>query len=115
MWYLLLKILVSAVLIGIISEVSRRSTLLGGLLATLPITSLMAFIWLYLDTKDKSQVIELSHSIFWFIISSLSFFISFPLLLKRLSFEISVVLSLAIMLATHYTMVFVLSRFGITL
>ncbi len=115
MWYFLLKILISAILIGLISEISQRNTLIGGLLAALPLTSILAFIWLYVDTKDKVKVIELSNSIFWLVLPTLSFFIIFPILLKKISFEYSMILSLGLMAVFSYTLVFILSKFGIVL
>lgn len=115
MWYTLIKILISAVLIGAISEVARRNSFIGGLLASIPLTSLLAFIWLYVDTKDKGKIIALSNSIFWLVVPSLSFFVVFPILLKKMDFSISMVLSIGIMLAFYYATVFILSKFGISL
>jgi uncharacterized membrane protein (GlpM family) len=115
MWYFLLKVLISAVLIAIISEVSQRSSFVGGLLASLPFTSVLAFIWLYMETKDNSKVIALSNSIFWLVLPSLSFFIAFPILLKKISFASAMLLSIGIMLIVYYVMVFVLSKLGIAL
>jgi hypothetical protein len=40
--------------------------------ASLPLTSLLAFVWLYLDTGDIEKVAALSHGIFWLIIAELS-------------------------------------------
>ena len=64
MYYLVIKTLISAVIIVAISELSRRSSLLGALLASLPLTSLLAFIWLYRDTHDTEKIAALSTSIF---------------------------------------------------
>ena len=88
---------------------------MGGVLASLPLTSILAFIWLYVDTQDKEKVIALSNSVFWLVVPSLSFFILFPILLKKMDFGVSMALSLGIMLAFYYGMVFVLSKVGITL
>ena len=46
MIYTILKVAISAALIVGISEIAKRSSFLGGLLASLPLTSLLAFIWL---------------------------------------------------------------------
>ncbi|MEK6221303.1 MAG: DUF3147 family protein, partial [Chloroflexota bacterium] len=102
-------------LIAAISEISQRSSFIGGLLASLPFTSLLAFIWLFIETKDKAKVVALSNSIFWLVLPSLSFFVVFPILLKKMSFQISMLLSIGIMLVAYYGMVYVLSKFGIAL
>ena len=47
MFYLLVKAVVSGLLIAIISEVSRRAPGWGGLIASLPLVSVLALIWLW--------------------------------------------------------------------
>ena len=115
MAYTILKVAISAIIIVAISEVSQRSSLLGGLLASLPLTSLLAFIWLYVDTRDVQQVAALSNSIFWLVLPSLTFFIVFPLLLKRIDFGWAMLASIGVMLAGYYAMLYVLARLGIEL
>jgi hypothetical protein len=81
--YFLLKTFISALIIAGVSELSRRYNMLAALLASLPLTSILAFIWIYCEQKDPQKIIELSYSIFWLVIPSLVFFIVLPLLLKN--------------------------------
>lgn len=113
MWYYLIKLVISAALIVLISEVSKRFALLGGLLASLPVVSYLAMIWLYLDTRDSHKVSDLSWSIFWLVLPSLSMFVALPLLLKRLPFFPSLGIATAIMFVGYGLMVLVLRRFGV--
>lgn len=83
MVYLLIKLVVSAVLIVIVSEVAKRSGTLGGLIASLPLTSLLAIGWLYGETRDTEKVIQLTQSIFWMVLPSLIFFLLLPVLLRK--------------------------------
>jgi uncharacterized membrane protein (GlpM family) len=115
MWYTILKFIISGSLIVVISEVSRRSSFIGAILASVPCLSIIAFIWLWRDTGSKEKVAELSGSIFWMVIPSLSLFISLPLLLKKLDFTPALIVSLFIMLGFYYMMIFLLSKFGISL
>ena len=113
MLYSVTKLIVSAVLIVLISEVGKRSSWLGGLLASLPVTSLLAISWLYIDTHDVQIVASLSTSIFWLVIPSLAFFISLPILLRmHWNFWISLSLSLFVMIACYLMMVAILRKFG---
>ena len=75
---LLIKTLIKAVLVVAISELSKRSTFAGALLASLPLTSLLALIWLYHDTADAMQAADLARGIFWLVLPSLAFFLVFP-------------------------------------
>lgn len=81
--YYVLKVALSALVIVIVSEVAKRSSLFGALVAALPLTSLLAFIWMQVEKTDVKIIADLSSSIFWLVIPSLLFFVLFPLLLNR--------------------------------
>lgn len=116
MLYLIIKTLVSAVIIVAISELSRRSSMLGALLASLPLTSLLAFIWLYRDTHDTGKIAALSTDIFWLVLPSLVLFLALPALLRRgLHFPSALSLSTAAMLAAYGAMAAVLRTLHIKL
>jgi hypothetical protein len=72
-------------------------------------------IWLYIDTNSATKVAQLSYSIFWMVIPSLSLFIILPVLLKRYNFYLSLTLSTTIMVIFYFLMVKVLHYFGITI
>jgi hypothetical protein len=98
--YYAIKILVSAVILVFVSEVSKRSVFVGALTASLPLVSLLAIGWLYHDTGDVTQVSALAWEIFWLVIPSLTFFVVFPWLLDHgkgfgLSMSAGVVATLA--------------------
>src|SRR5215217_2729645 len=112
---IIIKYAVSAAIIAAVSEISKRTTLLVALLASLPLTSLLAFIWLYSDTHDNGRVAALSNNIFWLVLPSLVLFIVLPPLLRRFSFYPALGLAVAAMLLANGAMVGVLSRFGIKL
>ena len=80
--YVAIKVLISAGVIVAVSELAKRSSLLGAALASLPLTSLLAFIWLYLENGDAGRVAKLSADIFWLVIPSLILFVTLPLLLR---------------------------------
>ena len=107
------KLILSAGIIVVVSEVGKRNSLLAGVLASLPLTSLLAFISLYVETGDVDKVVALSQNIFWLLIPSLSLFITLPWLLKRLHFFWALSASLIGMIAFYYLMVFVLNRLGV--
>lgn len=110
----LIKLLASAAIIASVSEISKRSTFLGGLLASLPLTSFLAMLWLYHDTKDAAKVAALSISIFWLVLPSLVFFVALPALWKaKLSFPVSFAGATVIMLACYGVMLLILKKAGI--
>jgi hypothetical protein len=81
--YFLVKLLTSALIIAAVSEVAKRSTAFGALIASLPLTSLLAILWLYHDTGSAEKVASLSSEILWLVIPSLILFAALPLLIRR--------------------------------
>ena len=116
MFYYLFKVAVSAILIVAIAEISKRSTLIGALLASVPLVSVMAMIWLYIDSRDTERVASLATSVFWLVLPSLALFIALPLLLKQgLHFYLSMGISIAITAACYGLMILTFKHFGIEL
>ena len=97
MLYFIIKTLITALVVAGVSELSRRYNMLAALLVSLPLTSILAFIWIYWDTQDNSKIIELSYSVFWLVLPSLAFFLILPFLLKHgLSFSLAMIASIAV-------------------
>jgi hypothetical protein len=113
--YYLLKVLLSALVVLVASELSRRSSLFGAIVASLPLTSILAMVWLYRDTGSKDAVAQLSTDIFWLVLPSLSLFLLLPALMRRLNFGLAITLSSAAMVTLYFAMVFLLGRLGIKL
>lgn len=116
MFYVAIKVLLTAVLVVAISEAAKRSSALGAIIASLPLTSLLAFIWLYGETGDTAKIAQLSSSIFWYVLPSLVLFVVLPLLLARgFGFWPSLLIASAATFAAYLAMTAVLARFGVTL
>jgi hypothetical protein len=116
MIYYILKMAVSAALVMGVSEAAKRSGFIGGLIASLPIVSLLAIGWLYGETRDIQKVATLSWSIFWLVLPSLTFFAVFPILLRKSwPFAPSLATALIIMAASYTATVLVLKRCGVRL
>ena len=113
MLYLLVKAAISGLLIAIISEIARRSPGWGGLLASLPLTSLIAMIWLWRDTGDEQRVAELSLGAFWFVLPSLPLFLIIPMLLRSgWTFWPAVLAACAVTIALYAGMFALSARLG---
>lgn len=54
--YLLIKIFSSAVIIGIVTELARRLPTYGGIIAALPLVSLLSIIWLTVQGQTSEQI-----------------------------------------------------------
>ncbi len=116
MTYYITKIIVTVALVILISEISKKSSLVGAILASVPLVSVLAMAWLYIDTKDAQKVSALASSVFWLVIPSLSLFISLPLFLKNgFNFYLGMGASIIITIACYYGIIVILSHFGVKL
>lgn len=116
MGYYLAKIAITTILIVAISEIAKKSSLVSALLASIPLISVLAMLWLYIDTKDTGKVIELSTSVFWLLIPSLALFISLPVFLKNgINFYLSLSSSIIITIFCYWGMISILNYYGIKL
>jgi hypothetical protein len=114
MIYYAIKILISASLIVLISEIAKRSTGFAALVASLPLTSLLAFVWLGVEGAEPEKIAELSSQIFWLIVPSL---VLFPLLAVLLRAGTNLWVSLAVASAAtalaYLALLPVLKNFGL--
>ncbi len=83
MAYALLKALLSGVIVALVSEVAKRNPGAGGLIASLPLVSVLGMIWLWKDTGDAARLAAHSTVTFWFVLPSLPMFLLIPALLQR--------------------------------
>ena len=116
MLYLLIKALVSGVIVAAVSEIARRFPGWGGLLASLPLVSVLAMTWLYVDTRDTLKVADLAVSTFWFFLPSMPMFLIIPALLRSgWSWAATMALAIAITLALYALMFWAAPRLGLRL
>jgi len=111
-----LKVIVTAILVVAIAEVAKRSTFAGAVLASIPLTSVLALVWLYADTGDGDKVAAPASGIFWLVLPSLVLFIALPLMLKGgWPFGVSLAASMALTAACYLATVAILTRLGIAI
>lgn len=116
MGYLIFKALVSGVLIAIVSEVARRLPGLGALIASLPLISILAMIWLWRDRPDAVHMAAYARATFWYVLPSLPMFLLIPALLTRgWSFWPALGAGCVLTVLLYLAMVAILARFDIAL
>lgn len=112
-WQFILKIAVTVAVVVAVSEIARRSSFWGAMLASLPLTSLMAFVWIYAETGDAQTVAILSRGIFWLVLASLPLFALLPVMLgSGWSFWPSLALACTLTAGAYFALLWVLQRVG---
>lgn len=77
-----IKVILAAIIIVVVTEVSKATPFIGALIKSLPIISIVSLTWLYLDTRDVALVASLSRSTFWLVLPTLPMFLALPWLLS---------------------------------
>tara|TARA_Y100001970_G_C13784338_1_gene626995 strand:- start:222 stop:575 length:354 start_codon:yes stop_codon:yes gene_type:complete len=109
--YLILKTIISAIIIVIVSEIAKKSSFLAAIIISIPLTSLLAFIWLYWDTKDTQKVIDLSYGTIVMTIPSFAFFLIFPLMIKiKYNFIFSIIVSIISTSILYLIFIYILKK-----
>jgi hypothetical protein len=108
------KIVLTALLVVAISEIAKRQSWAAAILASLPLTSVLALSWLYVETKSVDEVSKLANGIFWMVIPSLIFFLILPVLLRRgMDYWVSLTISGAVTFVCYSVFFRILSKMGI--
>ena len=115
MQYLILKYLVTAGVVVLVSEFAKRSDKLGGLIAALPIVTVLTLIWLYLEQQPASKIANYAYYTFWYVLPTLPMFLLFPYLLPKWGFVVSLITCVIFTAIVFLLFAFLLKRFGINL
>lgn len=114
MLYLAAKAILSGVIVAAVSEIAKRSPAFGALVASLPLISVMAVIWLWRDTGDDLRIATLMEGTFWYILPSLPMFLLVPALLRGgVAFWPSLATGCLVTFLLYLATAWLLSRFGI--
>lgn len=84
MLYLVIKALSSGIIIAAVSEIAKRNNTAASIIHSLPFISLLAFIWLYAETKDAALIGRHAYGTFWFVLPTLPMFLLMPWLIQKL-------------------------------
>ncbi len=112
--YFLLKAAISGILIALISEIAKRSPAFGALVASLPLLSILAMIWLWRDTQDAMRLADHAEATLWYVLPSLPMFLLLPALLRHgANFWLALLLSCLLTVACYGVFVWLLPKIGI--
>src|ERR1700742_2973920 len=83
MLYLLLKAALSGVIVATVSETAKRYPGFGGLIASLPLISVLGMMWLWRDTHDAESMVQHVTGTLWFVLPALPMFLVIRLMMRR--------------------------------
>jgi hypothetical protein len=115
MAWLITKYLVTAGVVVLVSEIAKRSDKLGGLIAALPLVTVLALIWLHVENQPQEKIANHAWYTFWYVVPTLPMFLIFPMLLSKLGFWWALIACVAIAVVCFGTFALVVRQFGIEL
>jgi hypothetical protein len=113
--WLIVKYLVTAAVVVAVSEAAKRSDRLGGLVAALPLVTVLTLIWLQLERQPEARIANHAWYTFWYVLPTLPMFLLFPGLLARIGFWPTLGASVLVTMACVALCHAVLKPFGIAL
>ncbi|HEY0328793.1 MAG TPA: DUF3147 family protein [Rhodopseudomonas sp.] len=116
MMYFIVKCLLSGVIVGVVSELARRSPTFGALIVSLPLVSLLGILWLWRDTGDAARIAAHAQATFWYVLPSLPMFLLMPWMLRSgIGFWPTLLAGCVLTVVLYLLMVATLARFGLRL
>ena len=99
MLFYITKVLFTSIIIVLVTEIAKRSDKLGGLLAALPLTTILIIFWMYFEGFSNEKISKHMLYTAFFVIPTLPMFIIFPLLIGKFDFIGAVVIGMVLTIA----------------
>jgi hypothetical protein len=115
MIYLIMKYMITAGIVVLVSELAKRSDKLGGLIGALPLVTVLSLIWLYVEQQPTSKISNHAYYTFWYVLPTLPMFLLFPSLLPRWGFALSLTACVVFTVLLFASYAALLKQFGIDL
>lgn len=115
MLWLVTKYLTTAAIVVIVSELAKRNDKLGGFVAALPLVTVLALVWLYVEKQPVQKIANHAWYTFWYVVPTLPMFLVFPTLLPRWGFWPALGACAMLTVVCFGLLAFSVRRFGIEL
>ena len=102
-------------MVVLISEIAKRSDRLGGLIAALPLVTVLTLSWLYIENQSSDKIANHAYYTFWYVLPTLPMFLIFPYLLKKFGFWTTLSLSMVLTLVIFFFFSKIMKFFGVEL
>jgi uncharacterized membrane protein (GlpM family) len=114
--FIIVKVLVSALIIVAISEIAKRNTAFAALVASLPLLSLLAVLWMVAEGADNTRVADHMEATFWYVLPTLPMFLLVPVMLRHgVSFALSLVAGIGLTIVLYVGIRRLAAVFGVIL
>ena len=115
MTWIFTKYLLTALVVILVSEVAKHSDRIGGLIAALPMVTVLTLIWLHVEQQPDAKIANHAWYTFWYVIPTLPAMLAFPALLPRFGFWLTLAAYVAMTSLCFLRFTLMMRRFGVHL
>ncbi len=110
------KVVVSGVFVALVSTLAKKDNFAASIIHSLPLLSLLAFVWMFVETRDTALIARHAQGTFWFVLPTLPLFLVLPWLFRRgLAFWPALAIGVVLTIALYFLTARLLKTAGITL
>ncbi|OGS93771.1 MAG: hypothetical protein A3K04_07170 [Gallionellales bacterium RBG_16_56_9] len=114
--FFIAKLLLSAAIIAIVSELGKRLPTFAALIASLPLVSILAMFWMHREGVSNANLALHAEATFWYVLPSLPMFLLLPYLLRHgHSFNLSMAAACLLTILLYLAARFLARQFGVDL
>lgn len=114
--FFIVKLLLSAAIIALVSELGKRLPTFAALIASLPLVSILAMCWMYREGVSNANLARHAEATFWYVLPSLPMFLLLPYLLRHgQSFVFSMLAGCLLTVVLYIVARFLAHQFGVDL
>ena len=96
MLFILVKILVTAFIIVIVSEIAKVNDRMGGLIAAMPLTTFLILFWMYYENASENKIATHINYTLLYLIATVPMFLIFPYCLNKFGFLIAIIICIVV-------------------
>jgi len=115
MTWIVTKYLLTAGMVVLVSELAKTSDRLGGMIAALPLLTILTLLWLYVENQSNEKIANHAYYTFWYVIPTLPMFLLFPYLLPRVGFWITLAASIVLTIVCFALFALLVRTIGVEL
>ena len=110
------RALLSGIIVALIALIGKKAPAAGALIASLPLISILAMIWLWRDTADIKLLANHAEATFWYVLPSLPMFLLIPWMLRSgHSFWVALSAGIGLTVILYLLTIGIAARFGVRL
>ena len=98
MFFILVKIFVTAAIIVIVSEIAKLNDRIGGLVAAMPLTTFLILFWMNFENVSENKISAHMNYTLIYLMATVPMFLIFPYCLNRFGFWITVFICIVVTL-----------------